>query len=164
MKKQRLDNGNNAIICHWNINLFRNKFGFVNDITKLFHAFLISISQVDHTFLSNQFRKNGYKIVRLDHNCFGGGLILHINEDISCKPLQEYVLLSNFAVTVIKFYQNSQQWLLLGLYNKVWNNTQSSDMAKLICQLIGHEFPQFQLCPVILWTKNQKSFSSFLGF
>ena len=38
-----------------------------------------------------------------------------MNKDIQCKPLQEHVHLSNFEVITIKFYQNNQKWLLLGL-------------------------------------------------
>ena len=82
MKKQRLDNANNTIIGHLNINSFRNKFVFVEDIIKLFDVFLVSESKLDHTFPSNQFRINGYKIFRLDRNRFGGGLILYINKNI----------------------------------------------------------------------------------
>ena len=82
MKKQRLDNANNTIIGHLNINSFRNKFVFIEDIIKLFDVFLVSESKLDHTFPSNQFRINGYKIFRLDRNRFGGGLILYINKNI----------------------------------------------------------------------------------
>ena len=79
MKKQKLDNANNIIIGHLNINSIRNKFVFVEDITKLFDVLLVSESKLDHTFLSNQFRMNGYKIFRLDRNRFGDGSILYIN-------------------------------------------------------------------------------------
>ena len=72
MKKQRLDNSSNTIIGHLNINSFRNKFVFVEDIIKLFDVFLVSESKLDHTFPSNQFRINGYKNFRLDRNRFGG--------------------------------------------------------------------------------------------
>ena len=70
MKRQRLDNANNTIMGHLNINSFRNKFFFVEDIIKLFDVFLVSESKLDHTFPSNQFRINGYKIFRLDRNPF----------------------------------------------------------------------------------------------
>ena len=69
MKKQRLDNANKIIICHLNKNLFRNKFVFVKDIIKLL-MFLISESKLDHTFPSNQFKMNGYKIFRPECNRF----------------------------------------------------------------------------------------------
>ena len=98
-----------------NINSFRNKFVFVEDIIKLFDVFLVSESKLDQTFPSNQFRINGYKIFRLDRNCFGDGSFLYINENIPCKPLQEHVDFPHFEVIAIKFYQNNQKWLLLGL-------------------------------------------------
>ena len=44
MKKQRLDNANNTIIGHLNINSFRNKFVFVEDIAKQFDVLLVSKS------------------------------------------------------------------------------------------------------------------------
>ena len=128
MKKQRLDNANNTIIGHLNINSLRNKFVFVEDIIKLFDVFLVSESKLDHTFPSNQFRINGYKIFRLDRNRFGGGLILYINENIPCKPLQEHIHLPKFEVIAIEFYQNNQKWLLLGLYKPP--NQKTSDFIQ----------------------------------
>ena len=128
MKKQRLDNANNTIIGHLNINSFRNKFVFVEDIMTLFDVFLVSESKLDHTFPSNQFRINGYKIFRLDRNRFGGGLILYINENIPCKPLQEHIHLPKFEVIAIEFYQNNQKWLLLGLYKPP--NQKTSDFIQ----------------------------------
>ena len=116
MKKQRLDNANNTVIAHLNINSFRNKLVFVEDIMKLSDVFLVSESKLGHTFSSNQFRINGYRIFRLDRNRFGSGLILFINENVPGKPLQEHIHLSNFEVIAIEFYQNNQKWLLLGLY------------------------------------------------
>ena len=59
MKKHRLDDANNKIIGHLNMNSFRNKFVFVEDIIKLFDVFLASESKLDHTFPSNQCRING---------------------------------------------------------------------------------------------------------
>ena len=67
--------------------------------------FLVSESKLDYMFPSNQFRIDGYKIFRLDNNRFGGGLIFYINENIPCKPLQEYVHLPNLEVIAIEFNQ-----------------------------------------------------------
>ena len=104
MKKQRLDNANNAIIDHLNRNSFRNKFVFIEDIIKLFDVFLVSESKLHHTFPINQFRINGYKIFRLERNPFGGGLILYINENIPRKPLQEYIyILQNLKLLQLNF-------------------------------------------------------------
>ena len=112
MKKQRLNNANNTIIGHLKINSFRNRFFFIEDIIKLFDVFLVSESKLDHTFPSNQLRINGYKIFRLDRNRFEGGLILYINENIPCKPLQKHIHLPKFEVIAIEFYQTNQKWLV----------------------------------------------------
>ena len=128
MKKQRSDNANKTIIGHLNINSFRNKFVFVEDIMTLFDVFLVSESKLDHTFPSNQFRINGYKIFRLDRNRFGDGLILYINENIPCKPLQGHIHLPNFEVIAIEFYQNNQKGLLLGSYKPP--NQKTSDFIQ----------------------------------
>ena len=53
MKKQRLDKASNTIIDPLNIDSFRNKFVFVEDIIKLFDVFLFSQSKLDHMFTSN---------------------------------------------------------------------------------------------------------------
>ena len=55
MKKQRLDNINNAIIGQLNVNSFRNKFVFVGDIINLFDALLVSESKLGHTFKNKNF-------------------------------------------------------------------------------------------------------------
>ena len=129
MKKQRLGNESNAIIYHLNIKSFRSKFVFVEDIIKLFDVILVSESNLDHTFPSNQFRINGY-IFRLDENHFAGRLILHINENIPWKPLQEHVHLPNFEVIAIEFYRNNQKGLLLGLYKP--QNQKTSDLNLIL--------------------------------
>ena len=90
--------------------------------------FLVSESKLNHTFPSNQFRINGFKIFRLDSNCFGGGLIPYINKNIPYKPLQEHVHLPNFEVIAIEFYQNNQKWLLLDLYKP--SNQKTSDFIQ----------------------------------
>ena len=108
--------------------MFKNKFVFVEDIIKLLDVFLVSESKLDHTFPSNQFRINSYKIFRLDRNRFGGGLILYINENIPCKQLQEHVHLQSVEVITIEFYQNNQKWLLFGLYKPP--NQKTSDLIQ----------------------------------
>ena len=50
MKKQRLDNAYNTITGHLNINSFKNKFVFIEDLMELFDMFLVSESKLDHTF------------------------------------------------------------------------------------------------------------------
>ena len=161
-KKQRLDNANNKIIGHLNINSFRKKFFFVKDL-KLFDVVLVSESKLDHTFPSSQFRINGYKSFRLDRNCSGDGLILYVNENISCKPLQEHVHLPNFEVIAIEFYQNNQKWLLLGLYKPL--NQKTSDFIEnlsLILDLFLKNSDKVTLIGDFNLSSEDVSFESFV--
>ena len=163
MKKQRLDNASNTIIGHLNINLFRNKFIFVKDIIKLFDVFLVSESKLDRTFPSNQLRINGYKLFRLDRNRFGGGLILYINENIPCKPLQEHIHLPKFEVIAIEFYQNNQKWLLLGLYKPP--NQKTSDFIQnlsLVLDLFLKNYDNVTLIGDFNLSSDDVPFESFL--
>ena len=136
MKKQRSDNESNTVIVHLNVNSFRNKFVFVEDVIKLSDVFLVSESKLDHTFPSNQFRINGYKIFKLDRNRFEGGLILYVNENIPYKPLQEHIHLRNFEVIAIEFYLNNQKSLLLGLYKP--SNQRTSDFIQNLSLISDH--------------------------
>ena len=103
MKKPRLGNASNTIIGHLNISSLRNKFVFFKDKLKLFDVFLFSESNIDHTFLSSQFKINGYKISTLDRNRFGGGLILGLNENIQCKPLQDTYIFQVLKLLQLNF-------------------------------------------------------------
>ena len=107
-----MDNINNAIIGHLKVNSFRNKFVFVDDIINLFDVLLVSESKLGHIFPSNPFRICGYKMFRLDRNRFDGRLILYINENIPCKPLQEHKHLPNFVFISIEFYQNNRKYIV----------------------------------------------------
>ena len=92
LKKQRVKNANNTIIGHLNINSFRNKFAFAEDIIKLFDIFLVSESKFDNTFPASLFKINGYKIFRYDRSRFGGGLFLYASEQVPCRLLQRHVI------------------------------------------------------------------------
>ena len=70
----RVKKANNAIIGHLNINSFRNKLVFAEEIIQVFDIFLASESRLDNTFATNLFKINGYKIYRYDQNQFGRGL------------------------------------------------------------------------------------------
>ena len=47
-QQQRLKNANNTIIGHLNINSFRNKFVFAEEIIQVFDIFLVSESELEN--------------------------------------------------------------------------------------------------------------------
>ena len=76
-----------------------------------------------------QFKINVYKLFRRDRNRFGGGseggggvvggrvgLMLYLNETISCKFLNNHPIVPNAEIICIEFHQFKRKWLLLGCY------------------------------------------------
>ena len=81
----------------------------------MFDLFLISESKLDSTFPMNQFHTFVFKVFWGDHNRFGGGLILYINENISCRPPNDHPTFSNLELIAIEIHQNKRTWLFVGI-------------------------------------------------
>ena len=118
-----------VIVGHMNINSIRNKFDMIAETIANFDIFLISESKIDSTFPNMQFKINVYKLFRRDRNRFGGGsgggggvvggrvgLMLYLNETISCKFLNNHPIVPNAEIICIEFHQFKRKWLLLGCY------------------------------------------------
>ena len=71
---------------------------------------------MSNTFPINQFSIRGYQFFRRDHNRFGGGLMLHIKENIPCKPSTDHPVFSDFELMAFELHQSKRKWLLLGIY------------------------------------------------
>ena len=66
MKMQRVDSGKHKIIGYLNINSFRKKFVYFEDVIKLFTVFLVFESKLNKAYPNNQFRINRYTFFRYD--------------------------------------------------------------------------------------------------
>ena len=100
---------------HLNVNSIRNRFILAESIVKAFDLFLISESKLDSTFSMNQFHIFGLKVFRRDCNPFIGGLILYINENIPCGPLNDHPTFPNLELIAIEIHQNKRRWLFIGI-------------------------------------------------
>ena len=116
IKQQRVKNTNNTIIGHLNINSFRNKFVYAEEVIQVFDIFLVCEYKLDNAFPINLFKINGYKIFRYDRNRFWGRLFLYVNERVPCSLLQGHSNFSNLKILVLEIYQNNRKWLLLGVH------------------------------------------------
>ena len=116
---------------HLNINLLRNRFESIKPIISPdFDIFLVSETNLDKSFRSNQFSISGYRMFRKDKNCSGGGLCIYVKENIASKQLNlhldketEAIYLEidirswpkYFRQTVV-FLQNSTLWEKFNFY------------------------------------------------
>ena len=115
MQQQRVDNAKSIIVVgHLNINSIRHKFILTESIVKPFDLFLISESKLDSTFPINEFHIFGFKDFKRDHNRFGVGSMLYINENIPCRPLNDNPTFTNLELIAI--HQNKHRWIFIGIY------------------------------------------------
>ena len=95
----------------------RNKFLSTAELVKdNIDVFLISETKIDSSFSSQQFAIDNYKILRRERNCFGGGLIFYMNENIPCRELSPEQNDSNFEIIFLEITLRNRKWLLIGLY------------------------------------------------
>ena len=81
----------------------RNKFSSIVELVKdNIDALLISETKINSSFPSEQFAIDNYEIFRRDRNCFGGGLMFYVNENISCRELSPEQNDSNFEIIFLE--------------------------------------------------------------
>ena len=142
IQQQRVDNAKSIIVGHLNINSIRNKFIFAESIVKAFDLFLISESKLDSTFPMNQFHIFGFKVFRLDRNRFGGGLILYINENIPCRPLNDHPTFPNLELIAIEIHQNKRRWLFIGMYKPP--SQSDREFTNRLSSIIDYYSPKYE--------------------
>ena len=83
-------NLNRVILAQLNINSIRNKFDLLAEgIKGKVDVLMISETKTDETFPSKQFYIEGFTPpYRLDRNCYGGGILVYVREDIPSKLIE----------------------------------------------------------------------------
>ena len=142
IQQQKLDNAKSIIVGHLNINSIRNKFIFAESIAKAFDLFLISESKLDSSFPMNQFHIFDFKVFRLDRNRFGGGLILYINENIPCRPLNDLPTFPNLELIAIEIHQNKRRWLFIGIYKPP--SKSEREFTNRLSSIIDYYSPKYE--------------------
>ena len=77
---------------------------------------MISETKVDKTFPNQQFKINGYKMLRKDRDRFGGGLMFYVNEQIPSKVLSLESIPMDTELILLEFTVKIQWWLCVGMY------------------------------------------------
>ena len=99
------------IIGHIDINSIRYKFEILKSI--LSDALMITETKVHDSFLEKQFYIEDINITfRLDRNRHGGGLLLHVRNNINAVFLKSYVFRDNIEASFIELLLKSCKWLI----------------------------------------------------
>ena len=78
----------------------------------------ITETKIDSSFLSNQFLINGFsKPFRFDRNRFGGGVLLYVRSDVTCKQLFLHEFPDDIEGIFIELSLNGLKWLLFETYH-----------------------------------------------
>ena len=102
-----------------NINSLRNKFDALKTIISgKIDILVITESKLDESFPTNQFLIEGFSLpFRRDRDLNGGGVIIFVREDISCRELKLHNTPDNFEGIVLEVNLRKVKWLLFGGYN-----------------------------------------------
>ena len=115
----RAKNIDRPIIGHININFLEKKFEPLKLMVKdNVDILLISETKLDNTFPPNQFSIEGFsKAIRLDRNCYGGGILFFIRDNLPFKEIKSHRLPNNVEGIFIELILGKIKWLIMGGYN-----------------------------------------------
>ena len=85
----RKNHKSNFIYAHVNINSYRHKFAYVNDLLQkqCFDYLAISETKLDDSFPNAQFAIEGYQIFRQDYSNSSRGILVYIRSDLAHRRL-----------------------------------------------------------------------------
>ena len=116
LKNLRLRNVNRLICAQLNINSIRNKFESSKKIVSTnVDILLICETKLDSPFPRAQFQIHGFgEAYRFDRNKKGGGILLHIRDDIPSKLLESKMTIEGLFVEI---NLRKKKWLLCCSFN-----------------------------------------------
>ena len=118
LKILKLKNAYRLILGHLNINLIvatldQLKVFIVNNIDIL----VLTETKMDSSFPNAEFRIDGFSApFRFDRNRFGGGVLIYVREDITCKQLTKHILPDEMEGIFDEINLRKTKWLLFDGY------------------------------------------------
>ena len=90
----------------------------------------------------NQFHIFCFKGFRRDRNRFGEGLILYINENISCGPVNDHPAFSNLGLVTIEIHQSKRRQLFIGIYKPP--SQSDNEFTNRLSLIIDYYSPKYE--------------------
>ena len=133
LKELRVQNVENIVIAHLNINSLRNKFdSLVQLICGNVDILIIGETKLDGTFPQNtSFIIDGFKKpYRKDRNTDGGGVMIYVREDIPSQE-KEHGLPSKVEAILVEINLRKSKFLLMGTYHSTHKTYGTTDVVFL---------------------------------
>ena len=119
LQNLRAKNIDRIILGHLNINFVETKFETLVPLVKdKLDIFLITETKIDESFPPAQFTITGYhNPFRKDRDKMGGGLLLYVRDDITCKEIKPSNLPSDIECIFIEIRRRNKKYIVVGGYN-----------------------------------------------
>ena len=145
LKSIRISNVNRLTIGQLNINSIRNKFDALKSIVSgNLDILVITESKIDESFPKEQFCMKGFAPpFRLDRTANGGGVLIYVRDDITCKELEKLGghPPNNLEGIFLELNLKKSKWLLLGGYNP--NKENIAYFLNRVGPRIDHYMPRY---------------------
>ena len=110
VQAHRSQNSKNVTLAHLNVNFTKNKIEAREELMRSnIDISLFSESKLGETFSNQQFKISDYKMFRRDRNEYGGGIMFHIHENISCEIVNVERLQDDCEVTLVELSIKNQK-------------------------------------------------------
>ena len=119
LRQVRIDNVNNVIIAHLNVNHIANKLDVMKTIIPgNVDIMIFSETKLDSSYPTSQLLIHGFsKPYRKDRNCNGGGILIYIREDLPSKLVNKHMFPDDIEGLFIEVNLRKSKWLILGSYH-----------------------------------------------
>ena len=144
IKKLKLDNPNNPILAHLNINSICYKHAdLFTLIDSNIDVLVIGETKRDSSFPNSQFEVDGHKSpFRKDRNSNGGGLLMYVRDDIPSWEVSDHLPLpDNIEIITTELNFKKQKWLFIGIYrSQSVNKTFFLDNFSRVIELYSNKY------------------------
>ena len=118
LRKYREKNKQRLIFATLNLNSIRYKFEELKLLVlDNIDVLVVNETKLDSTFPVNQFKITGFNMYRIDRTDSGGGTIIYVRDDISCKELDKHTFPSDVEGIFVELNLKKYKILLLGTYS-----------------------------------------------
>ena len=118
LQNYREKNKQRLIFATLNLNSIRYKFEELKLLVlDNIDVLVVNETKLDSTFPVNQFEIIGFNMYRIDRTDSGGGTIIYVRDDISCKELDKHTFPSDIEGIFIELNLKKYKILLLGTYS-----------------------------------------------
>ena len=117
-------NMNRIKIGQLNINSIKNKFDLlISAVVRNLGILLTTEAKIDSSFPEVQFEIDGFTTpYRVDRDCYGGGILLYIRQDIPSKLLINLKISENLEEVFVKLNFCRKKWLVCCSFNPQISN------------------------------------------